>query len=231
MRILLGVCGIGRGHSIRQTCILSELLKRDHKVALFTFGESTKYFKKYFPDVIIFEVSVPWIYADSNGIDFLKIAHDKNNISQDGYFKNFKAMDKVLKYFKSNPDLILTDYEPISAQLAYATCTPLVTIDQQSKYLGYNFSPFENFSPLEERSRLSLFFPKANMRFSCSFFSILCLYQISKYSRKSKPHFPKPIPISNIDRGLRTFTSLIISVICISVLVGIFTNPCLSVIR
>jgi hypothetical protein len=34
-----------------------------------------------------------------------------------------KALDKLGK-----PDLVVTDYEPISAQVAYATQAPLVTI-------------------------------------------------------------------------------------------------------
>jgi hypothetical protein len=39
------------------------------------------------------------------------------------------------------PDLVISDYEPISAQYAYASGTPLVTIDQQSKYLVGDYEP------------------------------------------------------------------------------------------
>ena len=71
------------------------------------------------------------------------------------------------------PDLVISDYEPISAQYAYAHRAPLITIDQQSKYLSSAFpEQIGEYSLLDERMRLRMFFPVAESRIACSFFTI-----------------------------------------------------------
>ena len=80
-------------------------------------------------------------------------------------------MDKTYKFFSGKPDLVVSDYEPISAQYSYSLNVPLITIDQQSKYFYDNYPDrLGGLSYLEERARLNLFFPKADMRIACSFF-------------------------------------------------------------
>jgi uncharacterized protein (TIGR00661 family) len=49
---------------------------------------------------------------------------------------------------------------------------PLVTLDQQSKFLGYEFPSIGAFTPREHRMRLGYFFPKATARFATSFFTL-----------------------------------------------------------
>lgn len=66
--------------------------------------------------------------------------------------------------FLGRPDLVISDYEPVSAQYSYALRIPLVTVDQQSKYLladSREMPTFGDLTPNEEIARLSLFFPKA----------------------------------------------------------------------
>jgi uncharacterized protein (TIGR00661 family) len=172
MNIVIGICGIGNGHSLRQYEIISRLIKNNHKLVIYAFGQSYSFFKKNFKNIPIYEVFVPWIQSAIDGIDFEKTSLNKYNQSNKMISVNYDVMYKTKIYFKSHPDLIISDYEPISAQFAYATNTNLITIDQQSKFLGYCFPLLETYSREEEKSRLSLFFPKALKRFSVSFYKI-----------------------------------------------------------
>jgi uncharacterized protein (TIGR00661 family) len=75
-----------------------------------------------------------------------------------------------LDYFR--PDLVLSDYELVCAQFAYALDIPLITIDQQSKFAGFQCPMIDGFNRLEEKSRLRMFFPHADLRVATSFFEV-----------------------------------------------------------
>ena len=45
MKFLIGVCGIGKGHSIREYEIAKELQNRGHDVKILTYGEGVDFFK------------------------------------------------------------------------------------------------------------------------------------------------------------------------------------------
>jgi uncharacterized protein (TIGR00661 family) len=172
MKILIGVCGFGNGHCFRQSCVLNQLRQRGHEVALFTHDRSGSFFQTYYQEVPQFIVRVPWISASHIGLDFGRIAGDSRNTFGDGYSINFSAMDKVLNLFHGPPDLVISDYDPISAQFGYATCRPVITIDNQSKFLGFQFPPLNGLTRNEDRCRLSFFFPQALARFAVSFFQV-----------------------------------------------------------
>ena len=46
MKILIGVCGIGKGHCIRQYELSKELIRRGHEVRILTYNEGVKFFEK-----------------------------------------------------------------------------------------------------------------------------------------------------------------------------------------
>ena len=173
-KILFGVCGIGRGHVYEMLPIIENyVILRRARIVIFSFGESYRYFNTKYKNkknVLIVKVKVPWIHGGPNGLDYLRTAKDKQNQSKDYIVKNFDAMEKV-KEFLGKPDVVITDYEPISAMYAYSIGSKLITIDQQSKYLlsGYP-SKIAGLTPNEECSRLGMFFPRADLRIINSFF-------------------------------------------------------------
>lgn len=169
--ILLGICGISYGHINRQKPLLDHLLKNGHDVSIFTFGTGIPYFMSNYPNVEVYSAEVPYIHANGEGVDLLKTANDPLNHNALYLANNFKVMQKYLDKINNKLDLVISDYEPISAQLSYITDTPLVTIDQQSKYLIHKFE-IDGFSSREESSRLNFFFPKAQQRIACSFFKL-----------------------------------------------------------
>lgn len=173
MNILISVCGFGNGHSARQAHVVEALLRRGHQLALFGFMNSERYFKQHYPQLPLFPLRVPIIHVSSQvGIDFGRSAVEPLNIYDDGNAVNFAAMQGALDYFGGKPDLIISDYELVAAQLAYAIDTPFVTLDQHSKFMGYQFPAVNGYSRIEERSRLGMFFPDADLRLACSFFDV-----------------------------------------------------------
>lgn len=173
-KVLFGICGIGNGHCSRQLPILSRLLKDGHQIMVFTYGEGIPFFANRFPkyhNLTIVPVADPYYVGAVHGLDFARTAQSEKN-NQDFIKINAQAMHRATQEF-GTPDLVVSDYEMVAAQYAYAKQAPLVTVDQQSKYLVGDFIPvLNNTSCKDEVERLSLFFPKAKKRIAVSFFRV-----------------------------------------------------------
>lgn len=176
-KILYGVCGIGMGHTYRQLPLL-DVLAAEAEIVLFVYGESLAFYEKHFaghPNVTIIAVSVPFYVGTAEGLDFAetarRIASDKAR-GVDHEAINLAALENAQRIL-GKPDLVISDYEPVSAQYAYAHGAPLVTIDQQSKYLAGDYTEvLGGTTCLDEVARLRLFFPRAAARIACSFFRV-----------------------------------------------------------
>ncbi len=171
MKIVLGVCGFGLGHSTRQRPILEGLLARGHDVVLVTDDQSHGFFTEMFPTVPKVRVYVPVIHTTPHGLDFGRTADDPRNAQPEAHAAFWNACGLVEQRF-GTPDLVISDYDMVSAQIAYLFGAPLVTLDQQSKFLGYDCPSFDAFTPQEHRMRLGFFFPKARARVATSFFRV-----------------------------------------------------------
>ena len=171
-KILWGVSGIGNGHSNRQLSLITELAK-DNKICILCYDESLRTFEKNFgqhPNVKLVRIAIPFIVGIPEGLDFGLSATNEANQDIDFLKIDCEALDTVAKEF-GIPDLAITDYEPLCAQFAYSHNVPLVTIDQQSKYLFADLpKELGGFTFEDEVQRLHMFFPKAAARISCSFF-------------------------------------------------------------
>lgn len=182
-KILYGVSGFGNGHAMRQLPII-ETLSRNNQIVIFTHDSALKFYKTYFKDnqnVKLVEVAQQFYFGSTNGIDWTKTANSK--INEKNFVKiNCTAIKKAKKHF-GKPDLVISDYEPTSAQFAYAHNVKLITIDQQSKFLCSNFpTNLNGFSYQDEIARLRMFFPKAEKRIVCSFFNVTNQSQHNEYT-------------------------------------------------
>lgn len=170
MKILYGICGIGNGHIFRQLPIIDHFVKDGAELTIFAYDASYTFFKKYaqnYSNVKVEKVAVPYYKGNDQGINFADSTTLPTN-DQDFFKINCAAMSKA-----GSPDLVISDYEPISAQYAYACDAPLITIDQQSKYLANSFPESLNGCYFrDEVMRLKMFFPRATARIACSFFRI-----------------------------------------------------------
>lgn len=169
-KILLGVCDIGNGHISRQKCIIKELLKCNVELILALTGNCVTRFDHEFPEIKKLLIHIPWVTCDNEGIDFedtLKRYREKKN-DQFESFLEFAV--KARQCFDgAPPDLVMTDYEPNTAQFAYAMNLPLICMDQHSKFLYINGEEIDGTTENEGAARLRYFFPKADHRFISSF--------------------------------------------------------------
>jgi uncharacterized protein (TIGR00661 family) len=171
MKIVLGVCGFGLGHSARQRPIVEGLIARGHDLILVTNDQSYEFFTRYFPQVPNARVYVPIIHTTPDGLDFSATANDPRNAHGEAHSAFWNACGVIERHF-GKPDLVISDYDMVSAQIAYLFGVPLVTLDQQSKFLGYECPSIDAFTPDEHRMRLGYFFPKARARVATSFFTL-----------------------------------------------------------
>lgn len=173
-KILYGVCGIGNGHTQRQLPLI-EHFSKNADIVIFTYDSSYDFYIEHFksnPNITVLNVAVPFYVGNSQGIDFEateKLAKNKKDYAG----INGRAIASAEKII-GTPDLVISDYEPTSADYAYKHKVPLVTIDQQSKYMVGEF-PLElnGLTYVDEVARLKMFFPKASARIACSFFDVI----------------------------------------------------------
>jgi uncharacterized protein (TIGR00661 family) len=174
-KIVFGICGIGNGHINRQLPIIRHFIDKGDQILIFTYGEGMTFFSQHFPSskqLTVIPVANPYYVGNPQGLDFEQTAlSEKNKVDFNRI--NALAMKKANEEF-GKPDLVISDYEMVAAQYAYIKNAPLVTLDQQSKYLVGDFNPSLNgTSYQDEIERLNLFFPKAEKRIAVSFFKVV----------------------------------------------------------
>lgn len=177
-KIVYGICGIGNEHIDRQLPVIEYLLSQKNMVFVFTYGTAYEFLTQvYLPSLPkeqyqllkIALVDVPFFIGNSDGVDFTKAAEMNSTLSMKN---NLQAFAQA-QYWIGKPDLVITDYEPYSAQYGYAYQSKVVTIDQQSKYMLKTLPPEINeFNYADEIMRLKMFFPSAHKRVACSFFKV-----------------------------------------------------------
>lgn len=169
MKILIGICGIGKGHCIREYEIAKELIRRGHKVKILTYNEGINFFKDTGIDT--YNVYVPMILFKNGKFDWIDII--KRNIFKflPGTIKNIKVFRK-LKEECFIPDLCISDYEPVVSRIAYKLKKPFINIDQHSKFIYMKEESIDGYSCDEEKNRLTLFFPSCDYKYIVSFYKL-----------------------------------------------------------
>lgn len=173
-KILFGICGIGSGHYHRQLPLIKYFLEQGHRVVIFTYGEILEKAKKglqQYSNLTMVPVANPYYVGTPGGLSFdATLLHENNKLN---FFNiNTLAMSQASKEF-NRLDLVISDYEMVSAMYAYSKQIPLITLDQQSKFLVGDFPrKINGCACLDEIERLNLFFPKAEKRFAISFFNV-----------------------------------------------------------
>lgn len=169
MKILIGICGLGLGHSLREKVIIDYLLYKNVDLCLLTDKQSTAFYESFYPNVKILQAEIPFIACGANGMNYDKTI--ERGRGKD-YFLTEIGIYKQIEECFGIPDLVLSDYELYSARYAYIHGIKLINLEQQSKYLGFSTPPLDGLSREEEASRLRLFFPKSDSRLAASFFDI-----------------------------------------------------------
>lgn len=169
MNVLIGVCGIGKGHCTRQYEIAKELINRGHNVRILTYNEGVSFFNS--TGIKTYSVYVPFIIYKGERINWYDCI--KRNIFKfiPGIIKDKQIFKEIVKE-NFIPDICISDYEPVVARISYRLKIPLINIDQHSKFIYMKEKSINGYSCIEERKRLNLFFPKSDYKYVVSFYNV-----------------------------------------------------------
>jgi len=127
MKILYGLSGEGFGHSSRALVIADYLIKNGHEVKLVTYGQSYGVLKDKFD---VFKVKGMHFVFEKSILKRRKtFIYNLRNFPKN--LRKWKRFHKLMKKF--NPDLCISDMEPIVPILRYWYKKPLICIDNQHR--------------------------------------------------------------------------------------------------
>ena len=126
-KILYGVCGEGSGHSSRAKEIIGHLLEKGHQIKIISYDRGLNNLSHHF---------------EVEEIDGLGFHYDKNEIrliptiiSNAMKVPKFQSsIEKVLRMADDfKPQIVFSDFEPISCIVANIKKLPLISIDNQHR--------------------------------------------------------------------------------------------------
>lgn len=124
MKILYGVNGEGMGHATRSELVISSLL-RDHEVRVVASGAAFKYLSGIFEGVS--EVFGPSFAMDQGEIRRWASFTGTLSAARRELPRNFRDWTSTIEEWK--PEVVVTDFEPLSGIYARLSRTPLVCVD------------------------------------------------------------------------------------------------------
>lgn len=124
-KILYGVAGEGSGHSSRAREIINHLEQEGHIVKVISYGKGYKNLKGSFDTEKIF--GLHFVYKN-NEVQYLSSLF-KNAFETPKAIKSIDKVSKIVDDFK--PQIVFSDFEPISCLVANIKKVPLISIDHQ----------------------------------------------------------------------------------------------------
>lgn len=137
-RIVYGVSGEGSGHSSRARVVLEHLVRAGHEVKVVTYDRGIR---NLGTDFDLFETVGLHIASVNNRVSPLKTLAVNLQQLPEGHKKLVALKETIFKGFA--PEVVFTDFEPMTAYLAHHYGIPLVTIDNQHRlrYMAYDYPP------------------------------------------------------------------------------------------
>jgi len=124
-KILYGVSGEGFGHAARSKEIISHLINQGHQVKVLSYDRGFFWLKNFFDTEEIFGLRLTY---ENNSVKYLPTIFD-NAMSTPQVLKSITKIRQIMKDFK--PELVISDFEPLSAATANLHGIPLISIDNQ----------------------------------------------------------------------------------------------------
>ncbi|MFJ6943333.1 glycosyltransferase family protein [Streptomyces wuyuanensis] len=166
LNVVIGVNGIGMGHSVRQSVIAQYLRDRGHEVRIVTNGAARV---EYFRDLgfTAWDGWMPTLLARGDRIRTSDAIRDNMWQAPVGVTKHLR-LRRILRE-TGLPDVFVTDYEPNTPRLAYHFGRPLISVDQQSKYRHLDLPAVGRYARTADEQRLRYFAPRVDRSFICSY--------------------------------------------------------------
>jgi uncharacterized protein (TIGR00661 family) len=133
-KIVYGVSGEGSGHSSRGREMATHLIANGHDVRLVSYDRGYRNLKD---DFDVFETEGLTIRSKDNRVSIVETFTENLKRLPQGHRKLQQLRQQLFKDFQ--PDMVITDFEPMTAYLANHYKIPLVTLDNQHRmrYLEY----------------------------------------------------------------------------------------------
>ena len=128
MRIIYGLSGQGFGHSARAKEIIKHLIDAGHELKIFTYGQALLLLQKEFGEDKIYEIPGLVLSYKKNQVVYWKTIWE-NAKKITGSARYWNKLSHAFSDF--NPNLVITDFEPLSVILARTKDKPLISIDNQ----------------------------------------------------------------------------------------------------
>lgn len=124
-RILYGVCGEGFGHSSRAREIGQHLIDQGHEIKILSYGKG---FENLLPYFNVEKIAGLRLEYKNNAVSYLPTIF-KNLLKAPQIQNSLRHILRAINQFK--PQLVFSDFEPISALAANLKKLPLISIDNQ----------------------------------------------------------------------------------------------------
>lgn len=121
-RIIYGVSGQGFGHAMRSKVVLDYLIKQGHQVEVLAYGQSYDFLKDFFTCHSIFGLRL--VYKENKVDYWATMLHDTKRFPD--AVRSFNAVRDLYKTF--DPELVISDYEPMSVVVARLKKLPVISI-------------------------------------------------------------------------------------------------------
>lgn len=166
LSVIIGVNGIGMGHTVRQSVIAQYLRDRGHRVRIVTNGANrVEYFRDHgFP---AWDGWMPTLLARGDRIHARDAVRANIRQAPGGLLRHLRLRRAIQD--SGVPDVFVTDYEPNIPRLAYHFGRPLISIDQQSKYRHLDLPIIGRYARTADEQRLRYFAPRTDRSFICSY--------------------------------------------------------------
>jgi len=143
MNILYGIAATGNGHISRSRIIVDALKKRGHSVDVILSGRDKKDLFDI-DDLKPFQIKKGFTYVTNKGkINYLKTVLTSSPIQ---FLNDIKSID-------NNYDIVITDFDPISAYAAKKHKIPCIGI-------GHQYSFYKNIPMTIKMKFISILFPR-----------------------------------------------------------------------
>lgn len=124
-RILYGVAGEGMGHASRSKILIEHLLEQRHQVKVVSHDKGYENLSPYFE---VLKIAGLRITYRNNQVKYLETLFS-NLAKFPGLQKSFNSVAGLMEEFQ--PQIIISDFEPITALHANLDGIPLISIDNQ----------------------------------------------------------------------------------------------------
>ena len=133
MRICYGLVGMTRGHAARAIAIGQELIDRGHEVLFCTDGDAEELLTARFGEERVFPTTTPRYYLKNGRLSLWRTVVGNRRF----LFRRRKLAQPLIEHLKQwQPDLTVSDYEPLMWQVSKALDIPHVAVNSQEFFLS-----------------------------------------------------------------------------------------------